>query len=80
MNDTQKLNYLLGLLKKTANRQHVFDVSPEDYDASANGNYDDTFNDGAEYGEVSGARETLKDLELEVKHYNSHQQAQLQMG
>lgn len=80
MNDTQKLNYLLAVLKETADRQHVHDASPEEYSPCGNGNYDAAFEDGTNYGEIAYARDVLKDLELEVKHYNSGQQAQLQMN
>lgn len=69
MNDTQKLNYLLNQLKETADRQHVYD-GHEEYNSATNGNYDDTFADGAEYGEVQGARDVLRQLKLYVNTYN----------
>ncbi|AEC53201.1 hypothetical cyanophage protein [Synechococcus phage S-CRM01] len=68
LTDTDKLNFLLELLKDTANRTHVLDS--DDYDSTANGNYDDTFNDGEEYGEVQSARDLLQKLENYTNSFN----------
>lgn len=46
MTDTDKLNYLLKLLKETAERKHVYDEDDDSswpYSPAENGNFDDAF-------------------------------------
>lgn len=60
MSDTEKLQFLLSELQETASREHCEDA--EYYSPSDNGNYDDTFADGTDYGEVEYARLLLAKL------------------
>lgn len=60
MTDTEKLQFLLTQLQETAAREHCEDA--EYYSSSDNGNYDDAFADGADYGEVEYARLLLAKL------------------
>lgn len=66
MTDTDKLNFLLDLLKTSAELKHVYDVDDGScwpYDPSSNGSYDDAFTDGEQYGHVELARACLASLE-----------------
>jgi hypothetical protein len=58
--DSEKLQFLLAELQATAAKQPYADE--EDYDSTANGNFDDTLEDGIEYGEVLYARGLLAKL------------------
>jgi hypothetical protein len=60
MTDTEKLQFLLTQLQETAAREHCEDAGY--YCTSDNGNYDDTFADGTDYGEVEYARLLLAKL------------------
>lgn len=61
MKDTQKLNLLLNALKEEAEKKTVYDdeTAAWPYNPADNGNYDDAFADGEDYGRVSFARELL---------------------
>jgi hypothetical protein len=67
MTDTQKLEFLLSKLQETAKFKHCYDDYGDDYSPSETGNYDDTFNVGAEYGEIEFARSLLQQLKLQTQ-------------
>jgi hypothetical protein len=60
MTDQQKLQRLLSKIRETANREHCLDECGDDYCSADNGNYDDAFSDGTNYGEIAFARELLQ--------------------
>lgn len=60
MTDTEKLAFLLSHLQQTADRKHCQDG--EYYSPSETESYDDTFDEGADYGEVEFARWLLREL------------------
>jgi hypothetical protein len=66
MTDTQKLQFLLSKLQETADKKHCFDAG-DDYSPCDNGNFDDAFDDGNDYGEVMYARELLQQLKLQTQ-------------
>lgn len=70
MTDTQKLEFLLSILKKEAKIKHCFDKYGDDYSTCDNGNYDDAFDDGEMYGRVECARGVLEQVELFESTYN----------
>jgi hypothetical protein len=61
MTDTEKLSLLLKVLKSYAEREHCYDKCGDDYTPSY-GNYDDTFDDGSDYGEILFARTLLEQI------------------
>jgi hypothetical protein len=65
MTDQQKLQCLLSKIRETASREHCLDE--DDYCPADNGNYDDAFSDGADYGEIVFARELLQCIADEPK-------------
>jgi hypothetical protein len=58
--DQQKLQCLLSKIRETASREHCLDKYGDDYCSADNGNYDDAFSDGTNYGEIEFARELLQ--------------------
>jgi hypothetical protein len=52
--------YLTKLIKEYAERKHCYEYE-EDYTPSA-GNYDNAFDDGADYGEITFARTLLEQI------------------
>ena len=66
-NDEQKLTLLLGVLKTYAEQKHCYNEKGDDYTPSA-GSYDDAFEDGADYGEISFARTLLEQIGVEYEH------------
>ena len=67
MTNEQKLTLLLGVLKRYAEQKHCYNVYGDDYTPSA-GSYDDAFEDGADYGEISFARTLLEQIGVEYEH------------
>ena len=61
MTDTEKLTLLLGVLKTYAEQKHCYNEKGDDYTPSA-GSYDDAFEDGADYGEITFARTLLEQI------------------
>jgi len=66
MTDEQKLTLLLKVLKEYAEMKHCYNYG-EDYTPSA-GSYDDAFDDGADYGEITFARTLLEQIGVEFEH------------
>ena len=62
MTDTEKLEFLLKVLKQYAESKHCYDRKGDDYTPSA-GSYDDAFDDGSEYGEILFARTLLEQID-----------------
>lgn len=66
MNDQQKLDFLVARLRQIAKAKHCWDgldiEKGEYYDSTANGNFDDTFDDGEKYGRIELARDLLNEL------------------
>jgi hypothetical protein len=58
--------YLTKLIKEYAERKHCYEYE-EDYTPSA-GNYDNAFDDGADYGEITFARTLLEQIGVEYEH------------
>jgi hypothetical protein len=67
MTDEQKLTLLLGVLKTYAEEEHCYNQKGDDYTPSA-GSYDDAFEDGADYGEISFARTLLEQIGVEFEY------------
>ena len=67
MTNEEKLTLLLKVLKEYAEVKHCYDVYGDDYTPSA-GNYDDAFEDGADYGEITFARTLLEQIGVEYEH------------
>jgi hypothetical protein len=67
MTEEQKLTLLLKVLKRYAEQKHCYNVYGDDYTPSA-GSYDDAFEDGADYGEISFARTLLEQIGVEYEH------------
>ena len=63
MNDTQKLEFLLSLIQKEANLKHCYDKYGDDYSPCVNGNFDEAFEDGEEFGHIELARRLLKNYD-----------------
>jgi len=59
MTNEEKLTLLLKVLKEYAEVKHCYDVYGDDYTPSA-GSYDDAFEDGCAYGEITFARTMLE--------------------
>jgi len=70
MTNEEKLTLLLKVLKEYAEVKHCYDVYGDDYTPSA-GNYDDAFEDGCAYGEITFARTLLECIEVDY-HYPWH--------
>lgn len=66
MTDEQKLTHLLKVLKEYAEMKHCYNYG-EDYTPSA-GSYDNAFEDGADYGEITFARTLLEQIGVEYEH------------
>ena len=66
MTDTQKLQFLLTKLQETADKKHCYDAD-DDYSPCDNGNYDDAFDEGSEYGEITFARDLIQKLNLQTQ-------------
>ena len=67
MTDEQKLELLLKVLKSYAEVKHCYDVYGDDYTPTA-GNYDDSFEDGCAYGEITFARTLLEQIGEKFKY------------
>ena len=67
MTNEQKLTLLLKVLKEYAEVKHCYDVDGDDYTPS-DGSYDDAFEDGCAYGEISFARTLLEQIGIEYEH------------
>ena len=67
MTDTEKLTLIIGVLKEYAEAKTCYDVYGDDYTPSA-GSYDDAFEDGADYGEITFARTLLEQIGVEYEH------------
>ena len=67
MTDTQKLQFLLTKLKETAQSKHCYEEYGDDYSPSESGSYDDAFDDGRWYGEITFARDLLQQLKLQTQ-------------
>ena len=67
MTDTEKFQHLLKVLKNYAEQPTCYNLNP-DYSPVFNGNYDDAFEDGSEYGEITFARTLLEFIEVDY-HY-----------
>jgi hypothetical protein len=59
MTTKEKLTLLINKLKEYAEVKHCYDVYGDDYTPTA-GNYDDSFEDGCAYGEITFARTMLE--------------------
>ena len=68
MTDTEKLTLLLKVLKTYAEQKHCYDECGDEYSPCTNGNYDDAFDDGAEYGEILFARTLLEQIGVEFEY------------
>ncbi len=60
MTDEEKLSLLLKVLKEYAEMKHCYEYE-EHYTPSV-GNYDNAFDDGADYGEITFARTLLEQI------------------
>ena len=61
---------IIQRLLELAKTQTCYEACEEDgdwYNPGDNGNYDDAFSDGAEYGEILLAREILDNLGIDYK-------------
>jgi hypothetical protein len=67
MTNEEKLTLLLKVLKEYAEVKHCYDVYGDDYTPSA-GSYDDAFEDGCAYGEITFARTLLEQIGVEFEH------------
>ena len=67
MTDEQKLTHLLKVLKKYAEQPTCYNLNP-DYSPVFNGNYDDAFEDGSDYGEITFARTLLEQIGVEFEY------------
>ena len=67
MTDTEKLQFLLSKLKETAQSKHCYEEYGDDYLPSGTGSYDDAFDAGFEYGEITFARELLQKLNFQTQ-------------
>jgi hypothetical protein len=64
MTDEQKLTYLLKVLKNYAEQPTCYNLNPH-YSPVFNGSYDDAFEDGSDYGEITFARTLLECIEVD---------------
>ena len=67
MTDEQKLTLLLKVLKDYAEQPTCYNLDPH-YSPVFNGSYDDAFDDGAEWGEITFARTLLEQIGVEYEH------------
>ena len=67
MTDEQKLSFLLKVLKDYAEMEHCYNREGDDYTPSY-GNYDDAFEDGSDYGEITLARTLLEQIGVEFEN------------
>jgi len=67
MTTEEKLTLLLKVLKEYAEVKHCYDVYGDDYTPSA-GSYDDAFEDGCAYGEITFARTLLEQIGVEFEY------------
>jgi hypothetical protein len=67
MTDTQKLQFLLTKLQETADCKHCYDECGDDYSPTDAGTYDDAFDAGSEYGEITFARDLIQKLNLQTQ-------------
>ena len=67
MTNEQKLTLLLGVLKTYAEAKHCYNEKGDDYTPSA-GSYDDAFEDGCAYGEITFARTLLECIEVDYEY------------
>jgi hypothetical protein len=67
MTNEEKLTLLLKVLKEYAKVKHCYDVYGDDYTPSA-GSYDDAFDTGAEWGEITFARTMLECIGVEYEN------------
>ena len=68
MTDTEKLTHLIKVLKQYAEQPHCYNKYGDDYSPVFNGSYDDAFDDGAEYGEITFARTLLEQIGVEYEN------------
>ena len=68
MTDEQKLTLLLKVLKGYAEMKHCYNKYGDDYSPCENGSYDDAFDDGAEWGEITFARTLLEQIGVEYEN------------
>ena len=63
--DSEKLQLVKDLLRSKAERKHCQDDLEEGefYNAAEGGNFDDTFSEGEDFGEIECAREVLSFIE-----------------
>ena len=67
MTNEEKLTLLIGVLKTYAEQKHCYNEKGDDYTPSA-GSYDDAFEDGADYGEITFARTLLEQIGVEYEN------------
>jgi len=67
MTDEQKLTHLIKVLKQYAEQPTCYNLNPE-FSPVFNGNYDDAFEDGCEYGEITFARTLLESIEVDYDY------------
>jgi hypothetical protein len=68
MTNEEKLTLLLKVLKEYAEVKHCYEgIFGDDYTPSA-GSYDDAFEDGCAYGEITFARTLLEQIGVEFEH------------
>jgi hypothetical protein len=65
MTDEQKLTLLLKVLKQYAETPHCYDREGDDYTPANNCTYDEAFDDGSDYGEITFARTLLEQIGVE---------------
>ena len=65
--DTEKLTLLLKVLKEYAEQKHCYNVYGNNYTPSV-GSYDDAFEYGADYGEITFARTLLERIGVEFEY------------
>ena len=68
MTDEQKFQHLLKVLKNYAEQPTCYNREGDDYTPANNCTYDEAFDDGAEYGEITFARTLLECIEVDY-HY-----------
>jgi hypothetical protein len=62
MNDTEKLLFLIRVLKKYAESKHCYDIYGDFYDAIPQSS-SRNFSDGSDYGEILFARTLLEQID-----------------
>jgi hypothetical protein len=66
MTEQEQLTFLLKVLKEYAEKEHCYDE--DGYSPCDNGNYDDAFDDGSDYGEILFARTLLEQIGVEFQY------------